>query len=99
VRVVPVGKKLSMIEQWCHEQSCLFQRGGYRNESYSPEKFVMGSRPSKGCSYSSETKHNRSMAPRPKFFVWKRRRYHKLVEDKVIKQRSERGRRMKVGKV
>jgi hypothetical protein len=39
------------------------------------------------------------MVPRPKFFVWKRRRYHKLVADKVIKQRSERGRRMKVGKV
>jgi hypothetical protein len=38
VRAVPVARKLSTIEELCRDQSCLFQRGDYRNKRHSTQK-------------------------------------------------------------
>jgi hypothetical protein len=32
-----VARKLSMIEEWCQKQSCLFRWGHYKNKSQNPE--------------------------------------------------------------
>jgi hypothetical protein len=36
--MVSVAWKLSTIEKWCQDQSCLFQQGDYRNKGHSPKK-------------------------------------------------------------
>jgi galactose-1-phosphate uridylyltransferase len=38
VRAVPVPRKLSTIEERRQDQSCLFQRGDFRNKGHNPEK-------------------------------------------------------------
>jgi hypothetical protein len=37
MRAVPVARKLSTIEEWCQDQSCLFRRD-YRNKDHDIEK-------------------------------------------------------------
>jgi hypothetical protein len=36
--MVSVAQKLSTIEEWRQDQSCLFQRGDYKNKDRNPEK-------------------------------------------------------------
>jgi hypothetical protein len=38
VKVVPVARKLSTIEEWRQDQSYLFRRGYYRNKGHNSEK-------------------------------------------------------------
>jgi hypothetical protein len=38
VRVVPVARKLSVLEEWCQDQSHLLGRGDYRNNGHKPGK-------------------------------------------------------------
>jgi hypothetical protein len=38
VRAFPVARKLSTIEEWLLNKSCLFRRRDYRNEDQNPEK-------------------------------------------------------------
>jgi hypothetical protein len=69
VKMVSVAQKLSMIEERHQGQSCLFQQGDYRNKGHNPKKTVTGSSPGEDSFFSSEIKHDRRKAPRPKLFV------------------------------
>jgi hypothetical protein len=60
----PICTTLGMLIPWDQEEKI----GGSKLR-----KSVLSSISGEGVSCSSETKHNRRTAPRPKFFVWKRR--------------------------
>jgi hypothetical protein len=45
VRVLPVARKLSTIQERRQDQSCVFRREDYRNRGHNHEKSVLGSRP------------------------------------------------------
>jgi hypothetical protein len=68
-RSVPVARKLSTIEERRKDQNCLFRRGNYRNEDQNPENLSCIRVPVKTVLCSSETKHDRRTAQKPKLFV------------------------------
>jgi hypothetical protein len=71
-KMFSVARKLSMTEERRQDQSCFFRTGNYRNKCYNP-KTILGSIPGEDGFCTSEIKHGRRSAPRPKLFVSKRR--------------------------
>jgi hypothetical protein len=45
VKKVSVARKVSTIEEWRHDQNCLFRRGDYRGKCNNTENTVLGSSP------------------------------------------------------
>jgi hypothetical protein len=66
--VVPVAWKLSTVEAWCQDQSCLSQQGNCRNKGQKDET-LLGSSPGEDSFCRIEAMHNR----RQKLFVSKRK--------------------------
>jgi hypothetical protein len=78
--------------KWIHEfapnLACLFlDTRKIFLKGQNSKKVVMSSSPRKGDACSSETKHNRRMAPRPKMFVSRRRlqRGHNLKKQSLVR--------------
>jgi hypothetical protein len=67
--MVFVAQELGTIQEKCQDKSCVFWQGKYRNKDHNPEKSVPGSSPGENDLFSSETKHDGRMAPRPELFV------------------------------